>query len=44
MEIDSEKMASPLSTFHRETNIIPSDPVAPVDMFKDIVVGHKRPT
>jgi hypothetical protein len=44
MEIDSETIPSPPSTFQRETNIIPSDLVSPVDMFIDIVVGHKRPT
>jgi hypothetical protein len=42
MEIDSETMPSPPSTVQRETNTIPADPVAPVDMFRDIAVGHKR--
>jgi hypothetical protein len=42
IEIDSETMPSPPSTVQRETNIIPADPVAPVDMFRDIAVGHKR--
>jgi hypothetical protein len=44
MEIDSEKIPSPPSKIHRETNVIPVYPVAPVDMPRDIVVGHKRPT
>jgi hypothetical protein len=39
MEIDSETIPSPPSAFQRETDIIP---VAPVDMSKDIAVGHKR--
>jgi hypothetical protein len=43
MEIDSETIPSPPSAVQRETNIIPSDPVAPVDMPRDIAVGHKRP-
>jgi hypothetical protein len=43
MEIDSEIIPSPPSTFQRETNTIPADPVAQVDIFRDIVVGHKRP-
>jgi hypothetical protein len=41
MEIDSKTIPSPPSTVQREKDIIP---IAPVDMFKDIVVGHKRPT
>jgi hypothetical protein len=44
MEIDSRTILSPPSTVQRETDIIPVDPVAPVDMFRDIAVGHKRPT
>jgi hypothetical protein len=44
MEIDSETISSPPSAVQRETNIIPVDPVSPVDMFRDIAVGHKRPT
>jgi hypothetical protein len=44
MEIDSETIPSPPSVVQRETYIIPADPVAPVDMFRDIAVGHKRPT
>jgi hypothetical protein len=35
MEIDSETMPSPPSAVQRETDIIPVDPVAPVDMFRD---------
>jgi hypothetical protein len=35
MEIDSETMPSPPSAVQREKNIIPTDPVAPVDMFRD---------
>jgi hypothetical protein len=42
MEIDSETIPSPPSTIQRETYIIPADLVAPVDMFIDIAVGHKR--
>ena len=42
MEIDSETMPSPPLAVQRETNTIPTDPVAPVDMFRDIAVGHKR--
>jgi hypothetical protein len=44
MEIDSETIPSPPSTVQRETNIIPDNPVAPVDMSRDIAVGHKRPS
>jgi hypothetical protein len=44
MEINSETIPSPPSTFQRETDIILADPVAPVDMSRDIAVGHKRPT
>jgi hypothetical protein len=44
MEIDSETIPSPPSAVQRETNIISVDPVSPVDMFRDIAVGHKRPT
>jgi hypothetical protein len=43
MEIDSETIPSPPTAFQRETYIIPVDPVAPFDMSRDIVVGHKRP-
>jgi hypothetical protein len=44
MEIDSETITSPHSTIQRETNITPSYPGSPVDMFRDIVVRHKMPT
>jgi hypothetical protein len=43
MEIDSETISSPPSVVQRETNIIPVDPGSPIDMFRDIAVGHKRP-
>jgi hypothetical protein len=42
MYIDNETIPSPPSTFQRETYIIPVDPIAPVDMSRDIAVGHKR--
>jgi hypothetical protein len=51
MEIDSEKkedtIHSPPSAVQRETGIDPVDsvdPVAPVDVPRDIAVGQKRPT
>jgi hypothetical protein len=44
MEIDSKTIPSPPSAVQREKDIIPVDPVAPVDMFRDIAVGHKRST
>jgi hypothetical protein len=49
MEIDRETRPSPPSTIHRETNIIPYDPVVPANLVapsnipKDITIGHKRP-
>jgi hypothetical protein len=43
MEINSETIPSPPSAVQRETDIIPVDPVAPVDMPRDIAVGNKRP-
>jgi hypothetical protein len=52
MEIDSETMPSPPSAVQRETDNIPVDPVAPVvptdpvaviDMPRDITDGHKKP-
>ena len=43
MDIDRETIPSPPSTVQRETIIDPVDPVAPVDVPRDIVVGHKRP-
>jgi hypothetical protein len=44
MEINSKTIPSPPSIVQRERDIIPVDPVSPVDMFRDIVVGHNRPT
>jgi hypothetical protein len=44
IEIDSEIIPSPPSAVHRDTNIIPADPVSPADMFIDIAVEHKMPT
>ena len=44
MEIDSETIPSPPSTFQMETDIILADPVAQVDMFRDIAVGNKIST
>ena len=44
MEIGNETIPSPPSTIQREKDIIQVDSVAPVDMFIDIAVGHKRPT
>jgi hypothetical protein len=47
MEIDNEIVPSPPSTVQRETVIDPVDlvdPVAPVDVPRNIAVGHKRPT
>jgi hypothetical protein len=46
MDIDSETVPSPPSAVQRETAIVPADPVdlvAPVNVPRDIVVGHKRP-
>jgi hypothetical protein len=43
MEIDSGTIPFPPSTVQREMNIIPADPVASIDMFRDIVVGHESP-
>jgi hypothetical protein len=43
MEIDSETIPSPPSAVQRETDIIPANPIAPVDMSRDIAIGHKRP-
>ena len=42
MEIDSEIVPSPPSAVQRETNITPVDPVAPIDMSRDISIGNKR--
>jgi hypothetical protein len=43
MDIDSEIVPSPPSAVQRETVIDLVDPVAPVDVPRDIAVGHKRP-
>jgi hypothetical protein len=47
MEIDNEKkeetIPSPPSVVQRETIIDPVDPVALVDVLRDIAVGQKRP-
>jgi hypothetical protein len=46
MEIDSEKneeiVPSPPLTVKRETVVDPVDPVALVDVHRDIAIGHKR--
>jgi hypothetical protein len=42
MEIGSETIYSPPSAIQRETYIIPTNPIAPTDITKDITVGHKR--
>jgi hypothetical protein len=42
MEIDSKTIPSPPSTVQRETTIDPIDPIAPVNVLRDIAVGHKR--
>jgi hypothetical protein len=48
MEIDNEPVPSPPSTCQRETTIVPVDivflvdPIAPIDVPRDIAVGHKR--
>ena len=44
MEIDNDTIPSPPSAVQRETVIEPVDPVAPVDVPRDIAIGHKRPT
>ena len=44
MEIDSKTIPSPSSAVQMEIDIISVDPVALVDMFRDIAVGHKMPT
>jgi hypothetical protein len=44
MEIDSKTIPSPPSAVQREKDIIPVDPVAPVDMLSDIAARHKMPT
>jgi hypothetical protein len=42
MEIDKETIPSPPSIVQRETCIIPTNPVAPVDITRDVILGHKR--
>ena len=44
MEIDSEAIPSPPSIVKRETCITLVDPGSPVNMFRDVAIGHKRPT
>ena len=44
MDIDNETIPSPPSAIQRETVITPGYLVSLVDMFRDIVVGHKMPT
>ena len=44
MDIDSKIIPSPPSEIQRETDITPGYPVSPVDLFRDIAVGHKMPT
>jgi hypothetical protein len=43
-EKKEETIPSPPLAVQRETKSIPTNQVAPVDMPKDIVVRHKRPT
>jgi transposase InsO family protein len=55
MEIDGETIPPPHSTVQRETNIVPDEPTAPVDLVppadsvapsnipRDITIGHKIP-
>jgi hypothetical protein len=45
MDINSETIHSLPSAVYRETTIVPDDlvdPVAPIDVPRDIAVGHKR--
>jgi hypothetical protein len=42
-EEKEETIPSPPSIVQRETTIDPVDPIAPVDVPRDITVGHKRP-
>jgi hypothetical protein len=41
-EKKEETILSPPSAVQRETDIIPVDPIVPVDMPGDIAVGHKK--
>jgi hypothetical protein len=38
MEIDNETIPSPPSAIQMETDIIPANPVAPIDMSRDIAI------
>jgi hypothetical protein len=42
MDINNATLPSFPSSVQRETNIIPTNPVAPVDITRYITVGHKR--
>jgi hypothetical protein len=42
-EKKEEIIPSSPSTVQRKTDNIPANSVAPVDMTRDITVGHKRP-
>ena len=44
MEIDSEAIPSPPLVIQRETDITAGYPGSPIDMFRDIAVGHTIPT
>jgi hypothetical protein len=44
MEIDSKIIPSTPSAVQREKDIIPVDPIAPVDMLSDIATRYKMPT
>jgi hypothetical protein len=44
MEIDSETIPSPPLAIQWETDITSGYPSSLVDMFRDIVVGHKMTT
>jgi hypothetical protein len=41
MEIDNEIVPSTPSVVQREIVIDPTDPISPVDVLRDIAVGHK---
>jgi hypothetical protein len=43
-EKKEETIPSPPSTFQRETTVDSADPVALVDISRDIVASHKRPS
>jgi hypothetical protein len=44
MDIDSDTIPYPPSVVHREIDSILVDLVSPIDMFRDIAIGHKMPT